>query len=185
MFSSAGIAAQLTETADRKEPGNCPALRCRALRSKVPAKRSHCNCPAMRQTINTFPDKSLGAPQHRLFAMEYYCRFCAGRADATPADFSRHRMRRNWLRYLRTPKNDGQKRAPSMSLTTNIPSGDETNRLHRWGYKHYNEMLFNARQLLGLELSARLITRSTTNASGTSGDESFGSVALSEHALPI
>ena len=41
-----------------------------------------------------------------------------------------------------------------------IPSGDETNRLHRWGYKHYNEM-FIARQLLGLELSARLITRST------------------------
>jgi len=39
-----------------------------------------------------------------------------------------------------------------------IPSGDETNRLHRWGYNHYREM-FNARQLLGLELSARIISR--------------------------
>ena len=37
-----------------------------------------------------------------------------------------------------------------------IPAGDETDRLHRWGYQHYRE-LFNARQLLGLELSCRLI----------------------------
>lgn len=41
-----------------------------------------------------------------------------------------------------------------------IPSGDETNRLHRWGYRHYREM-FNARQLVGLELSARIIDKMT------------------------
>jgi hypothetical protein len=34
--------------------------------------------------------------------------------------------------------------------------GDETNRLHRWGYKKYREM-FNAWQLLGLELSCQEI----------------------------
>jgi hypothetical protein len=39
-----------------------------------------------------------------------------------------------------------------------IPSGDETNRLHRWGYKHYHEM-FNSRQLLGLEYSAQIISK--------------------------
>ncbi len=37
-----------------------------------------------------------------------------------------------------------------------IPPGDETDRLHRWGYKKYNE-LFHDRQLLGLELSAKAI----------------------------
>jgi hypothetical protein len=37
-----------------------------------------------------------------------------------------------------------------------IPDGDETARLHRWGYQRYRE-LFNARQLLGLELSGRWI----------------------------
>ena len=37
-----------------------------------------------------------------------------------------------------------------------IPAGDETARLHRWGYSRYREM-FNPRQLLGLELSCRLI----------------------------
>ena len=35
---------------------------------------------------------------------------------------------------------------------------DETDRLHRWGYRSYRE-LFNERQLLGLELSCRLIAR--------------------------
>jgi putative DNA methylase len=37
-----------------------------------------------------------------------------------------------------------------------IPPGDETDRLHRWGYGHYRE-LFNPRQLLALELSCREI----------------------------
>jgi putative DNA methylase len=31
-------------------------------------------------------------------------------------------------------------------------------RLHRWGYRHYREM-FNARQLLGLELSCQAISK--------------------------
>ncbi len=39
-----------------------------------------------------------------------------------------------------------------------IPPGDETDRLHRWGYTRYAEM-FDARQLMGLELSARLIAK--------------------------
>jgi putative DNA methylase len=37
-----------------------------------------------------------------------------------------------------------------------IPAGDETDRLHRWGYRHYRD-LFNERQLRGLEFSCRLI----------------------------
>src|SRR5207302_9295937 len=39
-----------------------------------------------------------------------------------------------------------------------IPAGDETNRLHRWGYRLYREM-FNERQLLCLEMSARLLMK--------------------------
>ena len=41
-----------------------------------------------------------------------------------------------------------------------IPKGDETNRLHRWGYRQYREM-FNLRQLIGLELSARIVAETT------------------------
>lgn len=40
--------------------------------------------------------------------------------------------------------------------TDEIPAGDESDRLHRWGYRYYREM-FNKRQLLGLELSCRRI----------------------------
>jgi hypothetical protein len=47
---------------------------------------------------------------------------------------------------------------PSFIPKDEIPSGDETDRLHRWGYHFYREM-FNARQLLGLELACRLISR--------------------------
>src|SRR5215831_9167435 len=39
-----------------------------------------------------------------------------------------------------------------------IPEGDESSRLHRWGYQRFRE-LFNSRQLLGLERSARMIAR--------------------------
>ena len=38
-----------------------------------------------------------------------------------------------------------------------IPHGDETDRLHRWGYTRYREM-FNPRQLLALELSCRFVS---------------------------
>ena len=145
---------QLTETADRKTPGNCQ--HCGAgLSLEGPAKRSHCECRECR-TVNTFPDKSLGAPRHRLFAMEYYCPSCKGHhtgrffkapdvQDLAKADEAEERWAKTGARYV--PDDE-------------IPSGDETNRLLRWGYKHYSEM-FNARQLLGLELSARLISRST------------------------
>jgi hypothetical protein len=47
---------------------------------------------------------------------------------------------------------------PKFVPTDAIPTGDETDRLHRWGYSHYRE-LFNARQLLGLELSCRWISK--------------------------
>jgi adenine-specific DNA methylase len=37
-----------------------------------------------------------------------------------------------------------------------IPKGDETDRLHRWGYRYYRDM-FNERQLLGLGILLRTI----------------------------
>jgi hypothetical protein len=45
---------------------------------------------------------------------------------------------------------------PLFVPTEAIPNGDETDRLHRWGYRHYSEM-FNTRQLAGLEFICGLI----------------------------
>jgi len=143
---------QLTETDDRKAPGAC--RHCRAgLSQNGPAKRNRCRC-AKCGTSNSFPDPSLGPPRHRLFAIEYYCSFCrgnhVGRYFKSPDsnDLARvHEAQQKWA-----------KMRPGYVPDEEIPTGDETNRLHRWGYKHYQEM-FNSRQLLGLELSARRISR--------------------------
>lgn len=143
---------QLTETDDRKNPGKCNHCGVTLLLSG-PARRNRCSCSRC-GVENRFPNMQLGYPQHRLFAMEYYCSSCkgkhAGRFFKTPDDKDLDRMaesKAKWeqMRSKFTPHDE-------------IPSGDETNRLHRWGYKRYREM-FNPRQLLGLELSARIISR--------------------------
>lgn len=141
---------QLTETASRKTPGECH--HCGAsLSLGGTARRGRCQCPTC-DTVNAFPDNVSGPPQHRLFALEYFCPSCKGSHIG---------------RFFKAPDSqdlDNVDQSEKMWASTVvefvpddvIPSGDETNRLHRWGYRHYREM-FNTRQLLSLELSARLI----------------------------
>lgn len=145
---------QLTETGDRGNPGNCRHCGT-GLSVNGPAGRNQCHCPHC-QTVNYFPNSDLGPPRHRLFAIEYHCSSCkkshAGRFFKIPDRQDLRQMaesEKRWaaLRSRFVPKDE-------------IPTGDETNRLHRWGYKFYREM-FNARQLLGLELSARIISKTT------------------------
>lgn len=143
---------QLTETDSRKAPGSC--YHCRAdLSPKGPATRNRCRC-AKCGTMNQYPDATLGPPRHRVFAIEYYCPSCreehVGRFFKVPD--------RSDLAQARRAEEKWQELTSRYMPDDEIPSGDETNRLHRWGYRHYREM-FNARQLLGLELSARLISQ--------------------------
>jgi adenine-specific DNA methylase len=143
---------QLTETGDRINPGNCRHCGT-GLSTHGPAGRNRCRCPHC-ETDNFYPNSSLGPPRHRLFAMEYHCLSCkkghAGRFFKVPdvpdlKSVMEAEERWKGLRSRFVPDDE-------------IPSGDETNRLHRWGYRHYREM-FNARQLLGLELSARIVSK--------------------------
>lgn len=91
-------------------------------------------------------------------SLEYYCQTCKdkhiGRFFKTPDSQDLDRVHEAEGRWKKTRG----KFVPD----DEIPSGDETNRLHRWGYTHYHEM-FNARQLLGLELSARMIARTSNS----------------------
>lgn len=143
---------ELTETDSRNNPGQC--THCFAnLALNGPAKRSRCRCFAC-GTENRFPDAELGPPRHRLFAIEYHCPTCkpdhTGRFFKKPDSEDNERVaeaERNWERMR-----------PKYAPDDQIPSGDETNRLHRWGYRRYLEM-FNRRQLVGLELSARIIAK--------------------------
>ncbi len=156
---------QLTETSDRVNPGEC--RHCGAkLPLRGPAGRSRCRCFHC-GTENSFPLASSGPPRHRLFAIEYYCTSCkegghAGRFFKAPDKEDLARMKEADERWNGTTH--------EFVPDDLIPSGDETNRLHRWGYTSYREM-FNSRQLLGLELSARMIAKTpndrTRNALAT------------------
>ena len=102
--------------------------------------------------MNTYPEATSGAPKHRMFAIEYHCKRCrtqhTGRFFKKPdnVDLAKYVEAEAILRTME----------PLFIPDDKIPQGDETNRLHRWGYQHYREM-FNTRQLLGLELSCRAI----------------------------
>ena len=143
---------ELTECIGQKRPGSCPSCRS-ALALAGPAKGGKCKCPECGHQCS-YPDSGAGAPRHRLFAIEYYCPGCkeehAGRFFKKPDkdDLARAAKAERLWRDLRS---DFLPQDP-------IPRGDETNRLHRWGYRRYSEM-FNARQLLGLTLSCELISQ--------------------------
>ncbi len=140
----------LTESKSRTHPGSCGTCG-HALRAEGPAKRGKCVCPSC-STPNTFPDTTKGAPRHVLFAVEYHCPACKashqGRFFKQPDGDDLAKVSDACERWARS-------RARFVP-TEGIPAGDESDRLHRWGYRHYREM-FNERQLLGLELSCRRI----------------------------
>jgi adenine-specific DNA methylase len=140
----------LNEVQDPRSGGYCKGCR-GVLKLEGPAKRGRCQCPRCGH-VNQYPNPRAGVPQHRLFAIEYF----------NPVRKSRHAGR-----FFKKPDDGDLNRvAKAANLIAQlqlefvpddvIPEGDETNRLHRWGYQRYRD-LFNARQLLGLELSCRRI----------------------------
>lgn len=149
-----GRCGELNEVADRRAPGRCRACR-HQLRLEGPARRSAVTCPDC-GTLNKFPLPTDGPLEHRMFALEYHCPGCRpshrGRFFKKPDgdDLRRYEAaRRRWL--------DSEARYVPDDP---IPRGDESSRLHRWGYERYRQM-FNPRQLLSLELSCRLIAAQT------------------------
>ena len=141
----------LNEVEDQKNPGDCATCGT-ALHQAGPARRGRCACPHCGHS-NSYPRENSGPPRRRMFAMEYY----------NPKRKAEHRGR-----FFKKPDYEDIARAeaaakrweqltPRFVPDQEILTGDETDRLHRWGYTRYSDM-FNARQLLGLELSCRLIS---------------------------
>ncbi len=140
----------LNEVADRKVTGSCTGCK-EPLVYDGPAKRGHADCPSCGHT-NPYPAQGGGPPTHRLFAIEYY----------NPKRKSKHAGRffkkpdANDLENVRLAEEMFRSLGSQFVPNDAIPEGDETNRLHRWGYGAYRD-LFSSRQLLGLELSCRYI----------------------------
>lgn len=86
-------------------------------------------------------------PGQRLFALEYHCESCKpthqGRFFKAPDSHDFDRV--NQAKALLERKDSG------LIPEEEIPEGDETLRLLRWGYRKYRD-LFNPRQLLGLQI---------------------------------
>jgi putative DNA methylase len=147
-----GACGELNEAADVRRPGHCRTCRV-PLTAEGPARRGKCACSQCGH-INRYPRAGIGPLSHRLFAIEYYNpehrAEHQGRFFKRPDDRDFGRVRAAAERW----KGLQSRFAPE----DEIPAGDETDRLHRWGYRRYRE-LFNNRQLLGLELSARQIAR--------------------------
>lgn len=140
----------LNEVDDRKEPGTCRICHTR-LHVDGPASRGRCACIHCGHE-NRYPRAEDGPLRHRLFAIEYYNPHRKaghkGRFFKKPDGKDLARVAAAQDRWRRT-------RARFVPDQEILP-GDETDRLHRWGYSHYPQM-FNDRQLLGLELSCRFI----------------------------
>lgn len=145
-----GNCGNLTETNDRKNPGKCSYCS-KVLEIEGPAKRGKFKCFSC-GTECIFPGREPEKPNHRLFAIEYHCPKCkprhTGRFFKKPDSLD--------LKKEKEAEERWKKIKPAFVPEDKIPKGDETGRLHRWGYKYYREM-FNFRQLLGLEHSARII----------------------------
>jgi adenine-specific DNA methylase len=134
--------------------------RCHACRSSVhvdgAVRRQRFECVKCGKSNPLTRGKSGKPPAHRLWALEYHCAHCkpshSGRFFKKPSEedlalFSDAEERLRASRGLPIPADE-------------IPAGDETDRLHRWGYRRYREM-FNARQLLGLGTLLKRIQRVT------------------------
>ena len=140
----------LNEVEDRQNPGVCASC-ASTLHRTGPARRGRCECPHCGHS-NAYPGRSGHPLEHRLFAIEYY---------------NPHRKAGHKGRFFKKPDAEDlicmsdaterwSKLSPRFVPHQFIPPGDETDRLHRWGYARYREM-FNPRQLVGLELSCRRI----------------------------
>ena len=116
------------------------------------ANRGTATCPHCSQSFK-FAPLLAEPPEHRMYGIEYHCAQCygdvQGRQFKAPDadDLSLQSSASKLLEELR---------ADLMIPDQEIPAGDETNRLHRWGYRYWHE-LFSDRQLLGLGLLMRRI----------------------------
>ena len=144
------LCGDLNEVDDRTDPGDCTECGT-TLSQKGPARRGLCTCPSCGHS-NVYPGKIQQPLEHRLFAIEYHNpkrkTGHKGRFFKKPDAEDLARMEEASERWAQT--------VPRFVPDQEILPGDETDRLHRWGYTRYRDM-FNPRQLLGLELSCRLI----------------------------
>lgn len=127
----------------------CPGCEHRFVPNKrhIDAKRYRCACGHTGEIL----DGLAGAtepPGHRMTCLVTHCEGCGRGFKAPDADD----LRRYARLEARAIKQLDQLAVPRGE----IPAGRNTNQMLRYGYRHWNEM-FNARQLLGLDVLVRTV----------------------------
>ncbi|MFH1116635.1 MAG: DNA methylase [Pseudomonadota bacterium] len=133
--------------------------KCRACGEDVyvegPARKNRITCSSCGHVFSYPSKEPFSPPKHRMWAIEYHCEQC--------------RLHYHKGRFFKRPNiddlrrlGDAEQRFLEIEMELPIPSdpipqGDETKRLHRWGYRYFRDM-FNNRQLLGLGLLLRRIS---------------------------
>lgn len=145
------VCGDITET-PKLEPQPSPCQTCGSpISVKGPANSGEVRCPQCGK-LNHYPASSTTPPSHQLYAMEYHCPHCKpnhqGRFFKAPDETDLLKVRKAIAMLQSTDQ--------GFIPTEEIPPGDETSRLHRWGYHTYRN-LFNPRQLLGLQTLANEI----------------------------
>jgi hypothetical protein len=140
----------LNEVDDLEAPGKCAGC-ATPLVLEGPARRSRFQCRKCGEE-HRYPDPGQGPPRHRMVALEYHCARCKPRHRGR---FFKKPDREDHARFDKAEDAAGGV-DPRWIPDDPIPAGDETARLHRWGYQLYRE-LFNPRQLLGLAKLAERI----------------------------
>ncbi|HET8956353.1 MAG TPA: hypothetical protein VFN18_11915 [Solirubrobacterales bacterium] len=131
-------------------PDNCTRCATPYADAKVGSKAT-CRCG---RDFRVPAEDPAGPPEHVLFALEYHCQTCKKR-DGRRGRFFKGADATDHARYSEAEKKLAALHTDCIPDTV-IPDGDETRRLHRWGYKRFRE-LHNDRQLLGLGLLAEEI----------------------------
>ena len=141
----------LNEMEDRRNPGRfrgCGGV----LQLAGPARRNRCACPRCSH-VNAYPRKGTAPSKPRLFAIEH---FNPDRKAGHKGRFFNQPDAQNLAR-AEAPFECMEKLRGRFIPSGGILAGDETDRLHRWGYRYYRDML-NPWQLLATELSCRFIS---------------------------
>ena len=137
---------ELHENPQKHHETFCPHCNGKIIQSKSRSIMDHCPICSSPSVNSKLP------PIHHMYAIEYYCQSCASQApgrffkrpDETDFKlFSKVRAMLNQNSQIHVP-------------TEAIPKGDETARLFKAGYTHYQQ-LFNDRQKLGLEIICQAI----------------------------
>lgn len=141
------------EKPTRTDPARCTSCSA-SVHIEGPASRQRIACSRCTRVFRYPPERPDAPLVHRMWAIEYHCRTCkpdhVGRFYKRPDKDDLSLVDNAHADLLRV---ENHLPIPDAS----IPRGDETDRLHRWGYRKYREM-FNSRQLLGL---GRLFSRIT------------------------